>query len=71
MFSDGGNENPSKNHKLLWGAIITTTSIGLMALGTDDLLNAISNLLIIFALPFSILYIYMITLFLTKYFKKT
>jgi glycine betaine transporter len=70
MFSDGGNENPSKNHKLLWGAIITFTSIGLMALGTNDLLNAISNLLVIFALPFSILYIYLITLFLIKYFKR-
>ncbi|MFK7031016.1 BCCT family transporter [Flavobacterium oreochromis] len=70
IFSDRGNENPSKNHKLLWGTIITSTSIGLMALGTDDLLNAISNLLIIFALPFSILYSYLISIFLKQYFKK-
>lgn len=56
MFSDNGNENPSKSHKLGWGFIITATALGLTAIGTSELLNGISNLLVIMALPFSFLY---------------
>lgn len=56
MFSDNGNENPSKKHKLGWGFIITATALGLTAIGTSELLNGISNLLVIMALPFSFLY---------------
>jgi len=56
MFSDNGNENPSKRHKLGWGFIITATALGLTAIGTSELLNGISNLLVIMALPFSFLY---------------
>jgi glycine betaine transporter len=52
MFSDNGNENPSKRHKLVWGFIITT-ALGLTAIGTSELLNGISNLLVIMVLPFS------------------
>ena len=63
MFSDKGKENPSKTHKLLWGIIITLTALGLTAVGTEDLLNAVSNLLTIMALPFSFLYIYIIVTF--------
>ncbi len=65
MLSDNGNENPSKNHKLIWGGIITATAFGISASGTSDLLNAISNLLIIMALPFSLLYLYIICRFFT------
>jgi glycine betaine transporter len=56
MFSDNGNENPSKRHKLVWGFIITATALGLTAIGTSELLNGISNLLVIMALPFSFFY---------------
>ncbi|NRS88861.1 glycine betaine transporter [Flavobacterium sp. 7E] len=63
MFSDKGNENPSKKHKLGWGFIITATALGLTAIGTSELLNGISNLLVIMALPFSFLYGYIIFLF--------
>jgi glycine betaine transporter len=63
MFSDNGNENPSKRHKLGWGFIITATALGLTAIGTSELLNGISNLLVIMALPFSFLYGYIIFLF--------
>jgi glycine betaine transporter len=63
MFSDNGNENPSKSHKLGWGIIITATALGLTALGTNELLNGISNLLIIMVLPFSFLYLYCILMF--------
>ncbi|MFB0909420.1 MAG: BCCT family transporter [Flavobacterium sp.] len=63
MFSDNGNETPSKKHKLGWGFIITATALGLTAIGTSELLNGISNLLVIMALPFSFLYSYIIFLF--------
>jgi glycine betaine transporter len=70
MFSDKGNENPSKKHKLFWGFIITATALGLTAIGTTELLNGISNLLVIMALPFSFLYVYIIVLFFTNIFVK-
>jgi glycine betaine transporter len=63
MFSDNGNENPSKRHKLVWGFIITATALGLTAIGTSELLNGISNLLVIMALPFSFLYGYIVFIF--------
>ena len=69
MFSDSGKENPSRKHKLFWGIIITTTAIGLSAVGTNDLLNAVSSLLTILALPFSILYLYIIISFIVKLIK--
>ena len=66
MFSDNGSENPSKKHKLLWGIIITATAIGLTAVGSKNLLNAVSNLLIIMAFPFSLVYLYIIVQFMSK-----
>jgi glycine betaine transporter len=56
MISDKG-ENPSKKHKLGWGFIITATALGLTAIGTTELLNGISNLLVIMTLQL------MVTLF--------
>jgi glycine betaine transporter len=44
-------------HKLVWGFIITATALGLTAIGTE-LLNGISNLLVIMALPFSFIWLY-------------
>ena len=70
MFSDKGRENPSKKHKLVWGIIITATALGLTAVGTNELLNSISNLLIIMALPFSFLYLYIILNFIINLIKK-
>lgn len=66
MFSDNGNENPSKIHKFSWGVIITATALGLTALGSVDLLNGISNMLIIMVLPFSFFYFYCIVIFFKK-----
>lgn len=70
MFSDKGKTEPVRLHKLAWGAIITATALGLTALGSDDLLNSISNLLIIMALPFSFFYGWQIIRFLLKIFKE-
>jgi glycine betaine transporter len=40
------------------GFIITATALGLTAIGTSELLNGISNLLVIMALPFSFIWLY-------------
>jgi glycine betaine transporter len=45
------------------GFIITATALGLQPL-TSELLNGISNLLVIMALPFSFLYGYIFFIFL-------
>lgn len=66
MLSDKGNENPSKYHKLTWGMVITATAVGIAALGTEDLLQSVSNVLIIMVLPFSFLYLYIIADFIKK-----
>jgi len=64
MLSDSGNENPSTYHKLTWGIVITATAFGIAAIGTENLLQSISNLLIIMVLPFSFLYLYTIADFI-------
>jgi len=64
MFSDRGQENPSMVHKSCWGIIITAMAVGITSVGTSELLNAISNLLIIMSLPFSFLYLFVIFTFL-------
>ncbi len=70
MFSDQGNLNPRQHHKLAWGIIITAAALGLTALGSDTLLNAISNLLIIMSLPFSFFYGGQILSFLFRIMKR-
>ncbi len=69
MFSDGGSENPDRRHKITWGAIITATALGMTAVGRQDLLNAVSSLLIIMALPFSFLYVLVLKNFFWGIFK--
>lgn len=64
MFSDNGESNPQKIHKIIWGAVITTISLSLILLGKESLLEAVSNLLIVMALPFSFLYLYLIGKFI-------
>lgn len=68
MYSDNGEPNPQKSHKMMWGGIITIISLSLILLGKDSLLEAVSNLLIVMALPFSFLYLYLIGLFIKKNF---
>ncbi len=63
MFSDGGKENPSRRHKLLWGAVITVTTLGLALAAGNQLLAALSQLLILMALPFTFVYVYVIVRF--------
>lgn len=64
MFSQRGNPDPTAVHKLWWGGIITTTASGLVAVGSERVLGAVSHLLIIMALPFSGVYLVLIGRFL-------
>ncbi len=71
MFTDGGKQEPSKKHRLLWSIILTIFSIGIILLGnakTDiNVLIAMQKLLIITSLPFSLLMVVMIFLFIRDY----
>lgn len=66
MLSDKGKEDPANSHKLIWGIVITATALGVTAIGSNNLLEAISNFLIIMVLPFSFLYIFIIIVFFKK-----
>jgi glycine betaine transporter len=69
IFSDKGEENPSKPHKLFWGITITVLAGGLLAVGANGLLSAISNFLVIMALPFSFLSCLIIVSFIKLLYK--
>ncbi len=70
MFSDKGNTKPSKKMRLYWGSIISLSTILVILLGKDQLLAAVSQLLILFALPFSFLFVGLVGIFLYSIFKK-
>ncbi len=74
MFTDDGKQEPSKKHRLLWSIIVLIFSIGIILLGNVkaeiNVLVAMQKLLIITSLPFSILMVIMIILFILDYRKK-
>lgn len=74
MFTDNGKQNPSKKHRILWSIILTIFAIGILLLGNikDDInvLIAMQKLLIITSLPFSLLMVIMIILFIIDFSKK-
>ena len=71
MFTDNGKQEPSKKHRLLWSIILTIFSIGIILLGNAksdlNVLIAMQKLLIITSLPFSLLMVLMILLFIWDY----
>lgn len=70
MFSGHGNVRPGKKMRLFWGGIIGLTTIAVILLGKDSLLEAVSQLLILFALPFSFLFVVMAGYFIYKISKR-
>jgi glycine betaine transporter len=64
MFSDGGNPEPSKRFRWIWGMMIGLFTIGLMLIGKEALLESVSQLLIVFALPFSLMFLGMVLYFI-------
>lgn len=71
MFTDNGKQEPSKKHRILWSIILTIFSISIILLGNAkadiNILIAMQKLLIITSLPFSLLLVLMIILFVRDY----
>ncbi len=71
IFSDEGKSEPNSRVRLFWGISIFLFTAILVWLGKDGLLEAVSNLLILFALPFSFVLILLILQFLRRISKIT
>lgn len=70
MFADNGNRDPKKRNLLVWGLILVLFTIATLFIGKERLLESISQLLIVMALPFSWIYLLMIGSFLFTLYKK-
>lgn len=57
MFSDSGKLEPKKRLRLFWGISIVTVTLAVMAIGKAQLLESVSQLLILVALPVSLLFV--------------
>lgn len=66
IFSDEGKSEPNPRIRLFWGISIFIFTAILVWLGKEGLLEAVSNLLILFALPFSFVFILLIIQFIKK-----
>lgn len=71
MFADNGNNEPGRRNLLVWGSILVLFTVATLFIGKDQLLAAISQLLIVMALPFSWIYLLMMGAFLRILFKKS
>ena len=71
MFSDNGKKEPNKRFRLFWGITIAVFAMAVIWIGKESLLESVSQLMILFALPFSFLFSGMILYFIYQlYFKK-
>lgn len=70
MFTDNGNMYPRKKIRLIWGTGIALFTIAVTLVGQNELLNSVSQLLILFALPFSILFFGLVFYLLFSLFTK-
>lgn len=57
MFSDNGKVEPKRRLRLFWGISIVTVTLAVMAIGKEQLLESVSQLLILVALPVSLLFV--------------
>ncbi|MBW3469685.1 BCCT family transporter [Arthrospiribacter ruber] len=70
MFSDEGNVSPGKTYRVFWGLMIGLITIGLMLIGKEALLESVSQLLIVFAFPFSLMFLGMAVYFVRLLFSE-
>lgn len=70
IFSDEGKAEPNSRIRLFWGISIFFFTAILVWVGKDELLGAVSNLLILFALPFSFVFLFLIFQFLRRISKR-
>lgn len=71
IFSDEGKSEPNSRIRIFWGISIFLFTTILVWLGKEGLLEAVSNLLILFALPFSFVFLLLILQFLRMISKTT
>ncbi|WP_232834927.1 BCCT family transporter [Pleomorphovibrio marinus] len=65
VFSKAGSLNPGKTSTLVWGILLVGITSSVLLLGKEGLLETITYLMVLVALPFSILYAVMTVYFLT------
>ncbi len=70
MFSDGGKQEPLKKFRWIWGMLIGLFTIALLLIGKEALLESVSQLLIVFAFPFSLMFLGMAFYFVRLLFWK-
>jgi glycine betaine transporter len=56
MFTDEGRADPKKRYRLFWGIAIFLVTAVVILIGKDQLLQSVSQLLILFALPFGFMF---------------
>ena len=70
MFTDNGNPEPKRSHRLVWSVAMAVFAIAILILGQAkldiDVLTALQKLLIITSLPFALLIPIMSFIFLRK-----
>jgi glycine betaine transporter len=71
IFSEEGKSEPKPRIRIFWGVSIFIFTSLLIWLGKEGLLEAVSNLLILFALPFSFVFILLIIQFIRILIKPT
>jgi glycine betaine transporter len=70
MFSDNGSSSPRLKFRIGWGVGILLFTATVIYIGADQLLQAVSQLLILCALPFSFLFIGLTIRFFIQLFHK-
>lgn len=66
MFSDDGKTKPNRRMRLFWGTTIALFTIGVIWVGKESLLESVSQLLILSALPFAFLFLGMVLYFILQ-----
>ena len=68
MFTDGGNRNPAKKHRYIWGIFLPIFGSSMLLLGNKlanlDLLGAMTKLIVITSLPYAFLTILISIIFI-------
>ncbi len=57
MFSDSGKLEPQRRYRLFWGISIVMVTLAVMLIGKEQLLESVSQLLILVAFPISLLFV--------------
>lgn len=68
MFSDEGKTEPKKRLRWIWGMMIGLFTSAVIIIGQETLLQSVSQLMIVFALPFSLMFLAMVIYFLSLLF---